>query len=196
MPAIFWPVNPFPHKVDEYKIMDCLHEALGSIHITHAYDLACEMISEAAHQRWTEEMHTQQVNKVEPPFKQHRHPHTVDTKNARHQVLTDGRRHKDCEGRASAIPDSPKGRGGPLQCQGQITLEKPSRMVNAIPAGMEGNHHQQINLLNQMQRQNQPLEQPEEPMEPPPQVNQMGKILLKGMERTGTKVQTPPIPSG
>ena len=58
MPAIFWPVNPFPHRVDEYKIMDCICEALGSIHITHAYDLACEIISEAAHQRWTEEMHT------------------------------------------------------------------------------------------------------------------------------------------
>ena len=26
MPAIFWPVNPFPHKVDEYEIMDCLHK--------------------------------------------------------------------------------------------------------------------------------------------------------------------------
>ena len=27
MPANFWPMNPFPHKVDEYKIMDCLCEA-------------------------------------------------------------------------------------------------------------------------------------------------------------------------
>ena len=117
-------------------------------------------------------MHTQQVNKVEPLFKQHRHQQTVDTRNARHQVLTDGRRNKDCKGRASVTPGSPKGRGGPLQCQGQITPEKPSRIVNAIPAGMEGNHHQQINLLNQMQRQNQPLEKPEEPMEHPKSTKQ------------------------
>ena len=86
--------------------------------------------------------------------------------------MTDGRRNKDCEGRASVTPGSPKGRGGPLQCQGQITPEKPSRIVNAIPAGMEGNHHQQINLLNQMQRQNQPLEKPEEPMEHPKSTKQ------------------------
>ena len=51
MPAIFWPVNPFPCKVDEYEIMDCLCQALGSIYITHAYDLACEMISKTACQR-------------------------------------------------------------------------------------------------------------------------------------------------
>ena len=54
MPAIFWPVNPFPHKVDEFQIMDCLREALSSISIDHAYDLACETISEAAQQRWIE----------------------------------------------------------------------------------------------------------------------------------------------
>ena len=111
MPAIFWPVNPFPHTVNEYEIMDCLHEAVGSIPITHAYDLACEMISEAAHQRWTEEMHTHQANKVEPPFKQHRHLHKADPRNTRHQVMTDGRRHKDCKGRMSAVANSPKGRG-------------------------------------------------------------------------------------
>ena len=58
MPAIFWPVIPFPCKVDEYKIMDCLHEALGSMHITHGYDMACETISKTAQQRWKEEMHT------------------------------------------------------------------------------------------------------------------------------------------
>ena len=40
-------------------------------------------------------------------------------------------------------------------------------MANAIPTGMEGNCGQQINLLNQMQKQNQPLEQPKEAMEPP-----------------------------
>ena len=44
--------------------------------------------------------------------------------------------------------------------------------MNAIPAGMEGNHHQQINLLNQIQKQNQQLEQPEEPMEPPKSTKQ------------------------
>ena len=145
--------------------MDGLCEALGSIHITHACDLACKMVSEVAHQMWTEEMHTHQANKAEPPFKQHRHLHVADPRNTRHQVLTDERRHKDCKGRMSTVPTSPKGRGGPLQCQGQITSEKPSRMVNVILTGMEGNCHQQINLLNQMQ--NQPLELPEEPMEPP-----------------------------
>ena len=36
IPVIFWPVNPFPHTADEYKITDCLSDALGSIHITHA----------------------------------------------------------------------------------------------------------------------------------------------------------------
>ena len=61
MPAIFWPVNPFPHEVDEYEIMDCLQEALGSTSINHAYELSCETISEAAWQMWTEEIHKRQL---------------------------------------------------------------------------------------------------------------------------------------
>ena len=159
-------MNPFACKVDEYEIMDCLREALGSISINHAYNLACETISKAAHTRWTEEVHYRQLNKVEPPPKPHKYTHATDVWSSRHQVLVDERKKRDAEQKVPAQPKSPKGRGSSLHFQQQVTLTKPSRMDNAIPAGMEGNCHQQINLLNQMQRKNQPPEQPEQPMEP------------------------------
>ena len=117
MRAIFWPVNPFPHKIDEYEIMDCLWEALGSISINHAYDLACETISEAAQQRWTEEMHYRQLNKVEPPPKPHEYTHATDIFSIRHQVLVDKKKKRDAEWNAPTQPRSPKGRGGSLQFQ-------------------------------------------------------------------------------
>ena len=56
---------------------------------------------------------------------------------------------------------------GSLQLQGQVTPTGPSRMVNAIHVGMKESQHQQINLLNQLQRKSQPPEQQEQPMEPP-----------------------------
>ena len=117
MPAIFWPVNPFPHKVDEYEIIDCLWEALGSISINHAYDLACETISKAAQQRWTEEMHYRQLNKVEPPPKPHKYIHTTDIWSIRHQDLVDKKKKRDAEWKVPTQPRSPKGRGGSLQFQ-------------------------------------------------------------------------------
>ena len=67
MPAIFWPVNPFPHKVSENEIMECLCEALGTISILHAYDLVCDTISEPAHQRWMEELHYHHITKKGTP---------------------------------------------------------------------------------------------------------------------------------
>ena len=141
MPAIFWPVNPC--KVDVYEIMDCLQKALGSININHVYDLACEMISKAAHQRWIEEMHYWQLNKEELPPKLHKHTHVVtDLWSARYQVLVDQKRRKDAKPKASTQPKGQKGRGGTLQFQQQDAESRPSRMANAIPARMEGNCHQ------------------------------------------------------
>ena len=115
MPAIFWPVNPFSCKVDEYEIMDFLREALGSISINHTYNHACETISEAAWQRWTEEICYQQLNKVEPPPKPHNHAHATDVWNSRHQILIDEKKKRDAEWKAPTQPKSLKGRGGSPQ---------------------------------------------------------------------------------
>ena len=156
----------FSCKVNEFEIMDCLWEALGSISINHVYSLACKTISEAVQQRWTEEIHYRQLNRVEPPPKPHKYTHTTDVWSSRHQVLIDEKT-RDAEWKAPTQPRSPKGRGGSLQLQQQATPTRPSRMVNTIPAGMEGDQPEQINLLNLIQRKSQPPEQQEQPMEPP-----------------------------
>ena len=105
----------------------------------------------------------------------------------KHLALVDEQKKRDTEQKVPTQPRSPRVRGGSLQFQRQVTLTRPSRMANAIPVDMEGNQHQQINLLNQMQGKSQPAEQQEQPMEPP-QINQTSLIILQGTKRTGIQV--------